>query len=122
MLDKNSIRSFLEQGVHEIAISFIQSGCAGTKVSVQTEFERTELVRAPLTESLVAFYKPEEQDVLEWGRITFAKGKWLFSSDKVQDRCGCGSSFSFEKKLVDSSKLAKLQELFGKREKGLHEE
>lgn len=122
MLDKNSIQSFLEQGVHEISISFIQSGCAGTKVSVETEFDRTGLVSAPITENLVAFYKPEEREVLETGRITFAKGKWLFASDKVQDRCGCGSSFSFEKKLVDSSKLAKLQEIFGKRKKGLHEE
>jgi len=63
----------------------------------------------------------EERAVLEAGRITFAKGKWLFSSEKVQDRCECGSSFSFEKKLVDSSKFSKLQELFGKREKELHE-
>ena len=64
----------------------------------------------------------EERELLETGRITFAKGKWLFSSEKVQDRCEYGSSFSFEKKLVNSSKLAKLQELFGKREKELHEE
>ena len=122
MLDKNSIQSFLDQDIHEITISFVQSGCAGTKVSVQTEFEKTGLISAPITDSLVAFYKPEEREVLEAGRITFAKGKWLFSSDRVQDRCGCGSSFSFEKKLVDSSKLAKLQELFGKRKKGLHED
>ena len=122
MLDKNSIQSFLEQDIHEIFISFIQSGCAGTKVSVQTEFDRTSLISAPIADNHIAFYKPEELNILEWGRITFAKGKWLFSSEKVQDRCGCGSSFSFEKKLVDSSKLAKLQELFGKRNKGLHEE
>ena len=65
MLDKNSIQSFLEQDIHEIFISFIQSGCAGTKVSVQTEFDRTNLISAPITDNLIAFYKSEEQDILE---------------------------------------------------------
>lgn len=121
MLDKNSIQTFLEKDIHGIFISFIQSGCAGTKVSVETEFDQTNLVSAPINENLLAFYRAEEKDILEQGYITFAKGKWIFSSEKIQDRCGCGSSFSFEKKIIDSSKLAKLQEIFGKRKKGLHE-
>lgn len=121
MLDKNSIQTFLDIDIHSIFISFIQSGCAGTKVSVETEFDRTGLVNSPITPELMAFYHKGEQEVLEQGHITFAKGKWLFSSEKIQDRCGCGSSFSFEKKLIDTSKLAKLQEIFGKRKKGLHE-
>lgn len=65
MLDKNSIQSFLEQDIHEIFISFIQSGCAGTKVSVQTEFDRTSLISAPIADNLIAFYKPEELNILE---------------------------------------------------------
>lgn len=65
MLDKNSITSFLEQDIHAILISFIQSGCAGTKVSIKTEFERAGLVSAPLADGLTAYYKPEEQEVLE---------------------------------------------------------
>jgi Fe-S cluster assembly iron-binding protein IscA len=121
MLDKNSIQSFLDTGVSSIFISFIESGCAGTKVSVETEFERTGLVSSPIAPGLTAFYRRAEQEVLEQGHITFAKGKWLFSSEKVQDRCGCGESFSFEKKLIDSSKLTKLQGVFGQRKKGLHE-
>lgn len=120
MLDKNSIQRFLDTDIHSVFISFVRSGCAGTKVSVQTEFEETGLVSSPLTPELTAFYRKEEQEILEHGHITFAKGKWLFSSEKIQDRCGCGSSFSFEKKLVDTGKLAKLQKIFGKK-KGLHE-
>lgn len=120
MLDKNSIQSFLEKDTHSISISFIKSGCAGTKVSVQTEFDQTGLVSSEITPGLTGFYQKEEQEVLEQGHITFAKGKWLFSSEKIQDRCGCGSSFSFEKKLIDTGKLAKLQGIFGKK-KGLHE-
>lgn len=40
MLDKNSIQTFLDQGIRSVSISFIQSGCAGTKVAVQTEFDQ----------------------------------------------------------------------------------
>ncbi|MFA6091227.1 MAG: hypothetical protein WC774_05655 [Candidatus Gracilibacteria bacterium] len=121
MLDKNSIQTFLDEGIYTIFISFIQSGCAGTKVSVVTEFDQTNLVSAPINENLIAFYRADEKDILEQGNITFAKGKWIFTSEKIQDRCGCGSSFSFEKKIIDSGKLTKLQEIFGKRKKGLHE-
>lgn len=120
MLDKNSIQSFLDAGTSSVFISFVQSGCAGTKISVQTEFEETGLISSSLTPELTAFYRKEEREVLGQGYITFAKGKWLFSSEKIQDRCGCGSSFSFEKKLIDTGKLAKLQGIFG-RKKGLHE-
>ncbi|MDD5376954.1 MAG: hypothetical protein PHH16_02445 [Candidatus Gracilibacteria bacterium] len=120
MLDKNSIRSFSDTGIHSVFISFVQSGCAGTKVSIQTEFSETGLVSSPITRELTAFYREEEKEALEQGQITFAKGKWIFSSKKVQSRCGCGESFSFEKKLIDPKKLAKLQGIFGKK-KGIHE-
>ena len=120
MLDKNSIQTFLGKDIYSIFISFIRSGCAGTKVSVETEFDATGLVSSPVAEGLTAFYREDEREILEWGRITFTRGKWLFSSEKIQDRCGCGGSFSFEKKLIDTGKLAKLQEIFGKK-KGLHE-
>ncbi|MDD2891431.1 MAG: hypothetical protein PHQ95_00530 [Candidatus Gracilibacteria bacterium] len=115
MLDKNSIQSFLNARVSAIFISFIQGGCSGTKVSIETEFDRTGLVGSQITEGLTAYYRKEEQVALEQGRITSVNEKWIFSSDKVQDRCGCGSSFSFEKKLIDSKKLTKLQGIFGKK-------
>lgn len=121
MLDKNSVRTFLDQDIHSIFISFVQGGCAGIKVSIETEFNTINLVSSLIVPGLTAFYRKEEQEILEQGYITFVKGKWLFSSEKIQDRCGCGSSFSFEKKLIDTNKLAKLQEIFGKKGKGLHE-
>ncbi len=89
MLDKKSIQSFEERNINSIFIFFIQSGCAGTKVSVETEFDTTGLMSSPLNENITAFYKKEEQETLEQGNITFVKGKWIFSSEKVQDRCGC---------------------------------
>ncbi len=89
MLDKKSIQSFEERNIRSIFISFIQSGCAGTKVSVEIEFDTIGLISSPLSEKITAFYKKEEQETLEQGNITFAKGKWIFSSEKVQDRCGC---------------------------------
>ncbi|NCP77538.1 hypothetical protein GW830_05480 [bacterium] len=65
MLDKNSIQTFLEKDIHSIFISLIQGGCSGTKVSVQTEFDRTGLVSSPITPELTVFYRSEEQKLLE---------------------------------------------------------
>lgn len=109
MLDKKSIQSFLDRGIRSVFISFIHSGCAGTRISVQDTFDPTDLVSAEIAPGLTAFYRANEQETIEQGHITFAKGKWLFSSKRVQERCACGSSFSFKKKLIDTDKLAKLQ-------------
>jgi hypothetical protein len=45
-----------------------------------------------------------------------AKDKYIFSNPKIQDRCGCGTSFSFEKKVpkIDLDKLRLLKDRFGK--------
>ena len=44
------------------------------------------------------------------------KNRYIFSNEKILDRCGCGTSFSFEKKKVkiDLEKLKKLKENFWK--------
>lgn len=109
MLDKKSIQSFLDQDIHSIFISFVQSGCAGTKISVQDKFDPAGLVSSEIIPGLTAFYRTNERETIEKGYITLAKGKWLFSSERIQERCGCGSSFSFKKKLIDTDKLARLQ-------------
>lgn len=114
MLDKISIQNFLDQGVNEIFISFVQKGCAGTKVAIVSEFDKTDLVSSEINPGLRAFFRADEQKFLSEGRITGAKGKWIFASEAVTDRCGCASSFSFEKQLVDKNKLAKLRGIFGK--------
>ncbi|MGB2111463.1 MAG: hypothetical protein ACPHY8_06730 [Patescibacteria group bacterium] len=44
------------------------------------------------------------------------KDKYIFSNPKIQDRCGCGTSFSFEKKVpkIDLEKLRLLKDRFKK--------
>lgn len=44
------------------------------------------------------------------------KTRYIYASDKVLDRCGCGSSFWFEKKKpkIDLDKLKNLKHNFGK--------
>jgi hypothetical protein len=43
-----------------------------------------------------------------------AKARYVYSSDEVQDRCGCGTSFAFEKKKpkFDFTKLKFLKKDF----------
>lgn len=49
----------------------------------------------PQDSDLTIHALPEDWEKLENSRITFANGKWIFTSDQVKRRCGCGSSFSF---------------------------
>ena len=46
------------------------------------------------------------------------KTRYIFSNPKVEDRCGCGTSFAFEKKVpkIDLEKLKLLRERFGNKE------
>ena len=42
--DKNTIKEFEESGIQEIQCSFIQSGCAGTKIRVAPISEESEKI------------------------------------------------------------------------------
>ena len=48
--------------------------------------------------------------------LQWAREKYIFSNPKIQDRCGCGTSFSFEKKVpkIDLEKLRLLKDRFWK--------
>jgi hypothetical protein len=67
----------------------------------------------------------DDSEKLIGGRITKVavadhtgeeKIRYVFSSEQVLDRCGCGTSFGFEKPVpkIDLEKLRKLRERFGK--------
>lgn len=70
MLDKNSIQSFLDRDIHDIFISFVQKGCAGTKVSITEDFDKEGLVSSEIEKGLRAFFRKEEQKTFLEGRIT----------------------------------------------------
>ena len=67
---------------------------------------------------MVLFMKPEDVDRLDGGRLTKVDAKWIFSSEQIHSHCGCGSSFSFDKKVIDSKKIKQLAKLFANVQQG----
>lgn len=107
----------------DIKVYFYASGCEGTKVHLTSDFEKTNLESFSLWGKNI-YYEKNDSENLNWAKIlkkldnswTWHKNndKYLFISPKVQSRCGCATSFSFEKKLIDKSKLKTLQGIFKK--------
>ncbi|MDQ7009808.1 MAG: hypothetical protein Q9M94_05945 [Candidatus Gracilibacteria bacterium] len=134
-LDKNSILDFENRKVGKIKIFFYDSGCSGTKVDISEDFvvdENLELIsflpfskgvpeggEIKASEGIDVYVYKREKEKFEDCNITKTitadhtgkeKVRYIFSSNKIKDRCGCGSSFSFDKK-VPKFDLNKLKDL-----------
>lgn len=119
-IEKNILDTF---PTHDIKVYFYASGCEWTKINLTSEFDIWTLEYISLHGKNIYFENSDAQK-LDGSKI-FKKPdnatkwhqnneKYLFVSPKVQSRCWCATSFSFEKKLIDKSKLRTLQWLFKK--------
>ena len=125
-LDKNTIALFEEQKLEKIKIFFYDSWCSWTKVDISSDFEVDEnLVEVENNYSFKIYLEKKDLSKFENCNITKTvvadhtwkeKIRYIFSSNKVKDRCGCGSSFSFDKKVpkIDLSKLKDMKNKFKK--------
>jgi Fe-S cluster assembly iron-binding protein IscA len=124
-LDKKFLKELEEAWVQKLKVFLYEAGCSGTKVSVETEFQRDESVEH-LESNFSQLYTPKSDAIhLRNGRLTKTvkadhtgqeKVRYIFSSEEIQERCGCGTSFAFEKKKpkIDLEKLRKMRENFKK--------
>ncbi len=95
-LDKNSLQKFRDQQVREVFVHLIKKGCEGTKVEVLTEIPTNEILQKfTMDDGFVISCLQSETEKLDGSRITATGEKWIFASEKVTGRCGCGSSFRF---------------------------
>lgn len=144
-IDRKTLVEFQENWVKKIHVFFYDAGCSGTKVDIETEFEVDDLELVAVFPDLDAEWKPVNNPPLEWEGIEVyiisankdkfdgamvtkireksdnphlqgVKDKYIFSNPKIEDRCGCGTSFSFEKKVpkINLEKLRLLKDRFGK--------
>lgn len=123
-LDKNTIREFEESGIQEIQCSFIQSGCAGTKIRVtpiSEESEKIWMIAHVIHENLICYFKPSEVQQFDGAIITKAQGKWIFTSSKINTRCSCGSSFSLKTGDKMKDAIRKFQAMKQKSNHNTHE-
>lgn len=117
-LDKNTVLDLVNRKVEKIYIYFYDAWCSGTKINIKEDFEiNSDLVKLKLASSPFDVYiEKNDSEKFIWATITKTitadhtwkeKVRYIFSNEKVKDRCWCWSSFSFEKKKVkiDLSKL-----------------
>ncbi len=119
-IDASILNNFSNQ---DLKIFFYNSWCEGTKISITSDFDKTWLEKIEVSWKNIYFTK-EDWEKMNWWKIfpkDLQKNKYLFVSDKIESRCSCSSSFSFEKKLIDSSKLWKLKTVFWKKHRHDHD-
>jgi Fe-S cluster assembly iron-binding protein IscA len=120
-LDKKTVREFEDTWVKKLKVFFIDSGCSGTKIDMSSDFEvSTEIDKLESEYGFEVYVPKTDREYLENAKITRvvvadhtgeAKSRYIFASDEVEDRCGCGTSFAFEKPVpvIDLEKLKLLR-------------
>ncbi|MBP6920967.1 hypothetical protein KBB89_00250 [Candidatus Gracilibacteria bacterium] len=109
-LDRHSCSDFLAQGITEVNIDIVHAGCAGSKISLSPRAFSDERMQSENFQGITFWVVPEAVSLLDGAQIARAKGKYYLVSEKIQSRCGCGTSFSFEKKSIPTN-LAKIHRL-----------
>lgn len=122
-LDKKLTAEIQEKWIEKIKVFFYDAGCSGSKVNIVfDDFEIDEsLVKTQ--DEFAIYVEKEDEEKFEWCSITRVqkadhswevKTRYIYASEKVLDRCGCGSSFWFEKKKpkIDLAKLKDLKTRF----------
>ena len=107
-LDPKTISEFETAGVEKLKVFFYAAGCSGNKVDMTSEFEVTDdLEKLESSYQFDIYVETKDKKNLENARITKVvkadhtgkeKIRYIYSSDDVEDRCWCGTSFAFEKK------------------------
>lgn len=107
-LTQNTIDYFKNRNVSKIKIFFYDAGCSGVKINILEDFDLEEsLEKVDLDYGFDLYVYSKDADKFKECTITrtvksdhtwVEKVRYIFSSDKVKDRCGCWSSFNFSKK------------------------
>ncbi len=124
-LDKNTVIDLINRKVSKIFIYFYDAWCSWLKLNITEEFEiNDDLQKMDLSTSPFDVYvEKKDYDKFSWAIITKTvvadhtwkeKVRYIFSNKSVEDRCWCGSSFSFEKKKpkLNLDKLSELKKNF----------
>ena len=128
-LDKKTISEFENSWVEKLKVFFYEAWCSGTKIDMRTQFDVSDEIDKLESEYNFELYVPKsDREYLENAKITRvvvadhtweAKARYIFASDDVEDRCGCWTSFAFEKPapVIDMDKLRLMRENFLKNKK-----
>ena len=94
----------------DVDIDIIQTGCAGSKIVVIPRTQSDDRIASEVHNGIRSWIISELIEKLDGAQIARAKGKYYLVSEHIQSRCGCGTSFSFEKKSIPTN-LTKIHRL-----------
>lgn len=113
-LDKHTLAHFREAGSRKIKVFFYDAGCSGTKLDIMSDFQITlELILIETNADFEVYVEGKDKEKFENCSVTMLipkknnenphlagnKIKYIYTSDRVVERCGCGTSFGFTKKI-----------------------
>jgi Fe-S cluster assembly iron-binding protein IscA len=93
-----------------VNIDIVNAGCAGSKISLSSRAFSDDRIQSDNFQGISFWVVPELVPLLDGAQIARAKWKYYLVSEKIQSRCGCGTSFSFEKKVIPTN-LTKIHRL-----------
>lgn len=109
-LDKYTSADFLHQWITDVMLDIVKSGCAGLKIKIAPYDKISQRIPSDEYLGIRCWVVPELVQKLDGAQIAQAKGKYYLVSENIQSRCGCGTSFSFEKKTIPTN-LTKIHRL-----------
>jgi len=119
-LGKNIVLDLQSRWVKKIFLFFYEAGCSGTKLDLKEEFEISNwMEKLDLKVWFDIYVEKKDKEKFNGATITRIDGKkikYIFTSSNIGERCGCGSSFSFEKKKlkINLEKLENIKQHFWK--------
>lgn len=86
--DKKTLEHWKKEGIQTVSLYFYESGCAGTKIGVETK-KIADCETEVIQDALLIHMRKSEASLIENGRITQVGKKWIFTSPNINTRCGC---------------------------------
>lgn len=109
-LDKKTLDEYKNAWINKLFVDFYNAWCSGTKIKLEENIPEN-AVKVPSED--IEFYALEENvSHLSDAKISNAGHKFYLHSKDIKEKCGCGSSFSFESKAIDMAKIKNLKHTF----------
>ncbi len=113
--DSKTLDRLRSSGVERVRVRLISGGCAGTKLSVETETPSKPGDEVFNMGGILVSVSQSDAERLSDAKIVWmeknGKETWLLISKGIRERCGCGTSFSFG---IPTKKLGALKALYAK--------
>ncbi len=117
--DPKTLTSWKERNIENISISITDTGCAWHKIKV--EEKSNPLMNHTIKQDNISISLMEGHLwLLESSMVTWTGKKWILTSEKINTRCGCGSSFSIKSGNAIQDKVTQMKLAMKEKKEGIH--